>query len=371
MNQLKTNFLFLAMLVLSASTFLTSCNKDDEDEDTSYDVPSTYVFTDAEGRNTVSYTGQTERLDMVAEITSYLKTGNNGAQLDADKIKEMYRNIGDHYSASNLNGSTKQIFDKIAPSVQSKFDEYADAIEQASLSSDAAADGTAGVADNGEKQYLLDENGYEFTQLIEKGLMGALMYYQGTSVYLGDGKMDVDNSGPADEAAGKYYTTMEHHWDEAFGYFGVPTDFPQSKSDRFWGKYCDGRDELLGSNQKIMDAFLKGRAAISNDDLTTRDNMITDIRNEWELVVAGTAIHYLNDARGNTDPVTRNHQLSEAYAFIFSLKFNEGGKVTNAQVDGWLDDLGDNLYATTDNDLTTIRDEISSVYSLDDVKANL
>ncbi|MEX2590288.1 MAG: hypothetical protein WD334_08780, partial [Chitinophagales bacterium] len=81
--------------------------------------------------------------------------------------------------------------------------------------------------------------------------------------------------------------------------------------------------------------------------------------------------HYLNDARGNTDPVTRNHQLSEAYAFIFSLKFNEGGKVTNAQVDGWLDDFGGNLYQFKDSEVETLRDEISGIYGLDDVKANL
>ena len=39
-----------------------------------YNVPSTYVFTDAAGNNTVSYGGQTQRMNMLSEIVSYLKT---------------------------------------------------------------------------------------------------------------------------------------------------------------------------------------------------------------------------------------------------------------------------------------------------------
>ena len=34
---------------------------------TPYDVPSEYVFTDGDGNNTVSYSGQTARMDMLSE----------------------------------------------------------------------------------------------------------------------------------------------------------------------------------------------------------------------------------------------------------------------------------------------------------------
>ena len=40
-------------------------------------MPTTYTFTDASGNNTVSYSGQTARLDMLGEMTSYLKTAKN------------------------------------------------------------------------------------------------------------------------------------------------------------------------------------------------------------------------------------------------------------------------------------------------------
>lgn len=361
----------LALLPLLGSLlFLSSCSKDDSDDnDTSYDVPSTYVFTDADGNSTVSFSGQTDRLNMVSEITAYLKTSDNGAQLDAQQIKDMLRNENDAFSDADLNASTKQIFNKIFLGDQNLFLQYADDIAAASTSTVDGADGTAGVLSNGDKQYLFDENGYEITQLIEKGLMGALMYYQATSIYMGSDKMDVDNSTPE---TGEYYTAMEHHWDEAFGYFGAPVDFPQSSNAWFWEKYTNGRDGLLGSNTKIMDAFIEGRAAISNDDLTTRDNMISEIRAEWEKVVAGTAIHYVNGGLADiADDVLRNHQLSEAYAFIMALKYNEEASVSTQQVEDWLDLIGDNLYNVSSTDLNTLKDEMATAFGLEDVKDQL
>ena len=107
---------------------------------------------------------------------------------------------------------------------------------------------------------MIGGDGLDHAQLIEKGLMGACLYYQATSVYFGDDRMNVDNE-MVEVGEG---TEMEHHWDEAFGYFGVPKDFPTSTDGLFfWGSYSNQRNGILESNQKLMDAFLKGRAAIS------------------------------------------------------------------------------------------------------------
>ena len=35
-----------------------------------YNIPDTYVFSDSDGNNTVSYSGQTARMDMLSEMTS-------------------------------------------------------------------------------------------------------------------------------------------------------------------------------------------------------------------------------------------------------------------------------------------------------------
>lgn len=326
------------LLTLGAAAVLfTAC--DPKTDDITYAIPETYNF------DNVSYTGQENRLDKMAEITTYIKTAHavNAGALDANKLKDMYgANTGDHFSTAALNNSTKQLKDKTIATAQAKFDSYLDAVATTSLStSSAATNGQAGIASNnaGDKIYLFNANGMEWAQIIEKELMGACFYYQATAVYMGDGKMDVDNELVTPDEG----TAMEHHWDEAFGYFGVPTDFPTNTTGLvFWGKYCNVHEGVYPLNKKMMDAFLKGRAAISANDLSTRDAQITALRTNWELVVAATAIYYLNNAKTNlsSDPVAAYHGLSEVYGFISSLQYGAGtGAITTANVETILTDL--------------------------------
>ena len=59
----------------------------------SQDAPATYVFTDASGNSTVSC--QRQRLNMLSEMTSYLKSANTpGTALDANTLLAMYANDG-------------------------------------------------------------------------------------------------------------------------------------------------------------------------------------------------------------------------------------------------------------------------------------
>ncbi|MCH2042845.1 MAG: DUF4856 domain-containing protein [Saprospiraceae bacterium] len=352
---------------------ISACKKDKGE----YTVPTTYNF------ENVSYSGQTDRLNMMEEMTTYMKTAhsNGAAALDATKLKDMYSNSNSQFTDANLNSSTKQIKSKTISSMQANFESYMDAIVVASQStSETAADGQAGIMTkvDGSSSYLLNANGVELTQIIEKGLMGACFYYQGTAVYLGSGKMDVDNETVV-EGEG---TEMEHHWDEAFGYFGVATDFPTNVADvRFWGKYCNKRNELLGTNATLMDGFLKGRAAISNNDLTSRDEAITTIQTNWEIVCAATAINYLNSSKSNltSDPAAAHHGLSEAYAFIMSLKYGAVKSLTDAQVNSILtalagsdDPLQANLYGVTETKIDAAVNSLAGYYSsLESVKTQL
>lgn len=347
----------------------TSCQPDDN---TTYTVPETYNF------ENVSYTGQQDRLDMLGELTSYIKTAHtaNAPALDAAKLKDMYGdNTGNHFSTTELNSSTKQLKSKTVATEQSKFEAYLDAAAVASQATNmTAASGQAGIGSNnaGTKHYLLNENGIELAQIIDKGLMGACFYYQGTAVYLGDGKMNVDNNLVN---AGKG-TNMEHHWDEAFGYFGVPKVFPATDANdpiRFWGKYCNKHEAVYPLNEKMMNAFLKGRAAISAKDLATRDEQITILQKNWELVVVATSIYYLNKSKGNlsTDPVAAYHGLSEAFAFIMSLKYGAGtDAITNAQVDtilsnlfGSADPLQANNYNITETKIEAAKNALVGYFS--------
>ena len=354
----------------------------------SYTAPSTYAFTDDDGNNTVSYGGQTIRLEMMGEMTTYMKTANTaGNSVSALTLKDMYANNGYTWTDApglGMTGSTKQLKSKTAEGdagIQAMFEVYMDSIGAISATTTSGvengAPGTAGVYPNdGVKgPYLMSAKGVEYTQLIEKGLMCAVFMNQMTVNYLGGLSTD-DNSAASDPSAGKYYTEMEHHWDEAYGYFTSAVDYPTSGTDRFWGKYANSRESLLSTATKIGDAFRLGRAAISNDDYTVRDAQAAIIRNEMEKVCAGTAIHYLNDAKANIGDVTaRNHFVSEAVAFLEGLKYGynaiSGTGMSSAQVDVALAFIGDDYNNVTLANLQSAIDEIANNTGLSSVAANL
>lgn len=291
--------------------------------DPAYTTPTTYTFTDANGNSTVSYSGQTQRLNMLREMVTYMKTGTT-AQLDAQKIKDMFANTNNQFTDASLNTAGKQLKDKCFSLDQSMFETWMDNLATASTSyASSASSGQAGTLTSGTSTYLFDANGIENVQIIEKGLMGAVFMYQALNYYFSDSEMNVDNTTAVDAANGKYYTLMQHHWDEAFGYFGVSTDFPTTVPTDFWGKYCNSQNSTLNSNEDMMNNFLKGRAAISANVLADRDAAIFAIQNEWEEISANQAIKYLSDATTTfgTDNAKFLHQLSEAYAFVWNLRY--------------------------------------------------
>lgn len=360
-------------------------NADSDDGTCEYDVdaPATYAFTDASGNSTVSYNGQRQRLNMLSEMTTYLKSANTpGTALDANTLLAMFANDGytwDDNEDLGMTGSSKQLKGKTAGGellYTDMFEGYMNGIAEASaLTVEGQTDGGIGQAGvvlsttNPAKQYLQSAQGQEWTQLIEKGLMGACFIYNISSVYLAEDKMDVDNTIPEE---GEYFTTMEHHWDEAYGYFTDAVDYPTNENKRFWGKYADGREAVLGSATKIGNAFRLGRAAISNDVLAVRDAQIAIINTELERLAAGTAIHYLNDAVADFgDDALRNHVLSEAKAFIQALQFIAGTSVPSAEVEHLMEDLGEDYYAVTTAAIIEVRDELAALTGLTNVADEL
>ena len=125
-----------------------------------------------------------------------------------------------------------------------------------------------------------------------------------------------------------------------------------------------------------MDAFLRGRAAISNDDMNARNESITVIRDTWEMVSAGTAIHYLNSALENFDDMAlRAHALSEAIAFTYAIQFNETKTLSNNQVSEILIDMaGDdeflamNLYEVERAGIEAAKNKLAEAFNWNDIK---
>ena len=91
MNFLKHTFTCIA---LSSLAFFASCG---DDHDHSYDVPTSYNFENA------SYGGQTDRLNMLAELEDYLKIANEGEVIDAAQAKAMYANVGYTWTSEAFN----------------------------------------------------------------------------------------------------------------------------------------------------------------------------------------------------------------------------------------------------------------------------
>ncbi len=348
------NKLFLAPLSFLL-LFVISC-EDSDPVDNKLSIPDTYAF-DRNGSNTVSYSGQIARLDMLEEMKSYLLLADGGQQIEASKLNDMFQNQNNAYSTDALNNAGKQIKSKtFAPDLDAKYYENAfDAVAAASIvgaNGTQAANGQAGlITRSNGNTILVDENGKEFTQIIEKGLMGSLMIHQIFNVYLTNERIGDNVENDATEQ-GANYTTMEHHWDEAFGYVGVPTDFPANTNGiRFWGKYSHGRDALIATDAKIMDAFIMGRTAIVNKEYTQRDIQKEIIYEQLELVAAATAMHYLNDALtafNNGETGDAFHVLSEAWEFTRALRLSPQKRISLDDIDAILyDHLGDNFWDTS------------------------
>jgi hypothetical protein len=332
----------------------------------SYTTPSTFSFTDGSGNSTVSYSGQTERLDQLSEMVTLMKTGN-AAILDAQVLKDMFANTNGDGNGNFSFTSTKQLKNKCFTIDQPLFETFMDNIAAASVdNSTTATDGQAGTLTSGTSTYLFDANGVEQVQVIEKGLMGAVFLNQALNTYFGAGKMDVDNTTAVDPVGGKYYTLMEHHWDEAFGYFGVSTDFPVTVPNRFWGKYCNNQDPSINSNMDMMGQFLKGRAALSANVLTDRDDAIAAIRAEWEDVSAYQAMTYLDGAVGyfGNDDAKFLHVLSEAFAFAWNLRYApvETRRMDTAEHAALMAMFNTNFWAMSVSDINAIKSAIDAKY---------
>ena len=329
---------------------------------TTYTVPSTYSFTDGNGNSTVSYTGQTDRLNQLDEMIAYAESGTTST-ITSQMLNDMFSNSNNPFSFV----SSKQLKDKcFGPDVAMIEGLFVKIANASQVSSQTASSGQAGTLSSGSSTYLFDENGFDCAEMIEKSIMGAVFMNQALNVYFGTDKMNVDNSTAVNASAGDYYTNMEHHWDEAFGYFGVPTDFPTTAAIRFWGKYCNSQDPTLGSNALMMSNFLKGRAAISNKVYADRDQSISTIRSTWENISAHQAIAYMDKAISfyGSDNAKFLHVLTEAYAFSFNLRYSplETRRMNTSEHAALMNQFGTNLWNLTLQDLNGIKATLEAKY---------
>lgn len=380
----KSTIKSIALIGLASVISFSSCSDDDDDTTPSNNnnggnqvtAPATYEYTRL-GQSTVNYSGQTSRLDQLGELTTELKKADAGNSISSATLLNMFGNTNNPFSQVY----PKNIKSKTFSADTTFFINLMTEMANNSGSTTTASSGTAGLLTRGNgKTILVDANGREYTQLIEKGLMGATFYNQVANNYLTEDKIGsaVNNTDMADTANGKYYTDMEHHFDEAFGYMGFPTDFSSSYSGsgtvRFWGKYSNTADDDIQSNDALMNAYKLGRAAIVAKDYSVLNSQVDIIYNEFDRVIAATAIHYINDVLTDSNTGDRHHHLSEAYAFIRALRYANifKRKLSDTEVaELYETKIGSNFYNTTVADLNFIKNKLSTTYNLDAVKDQL
>lgn len=351
-----------------------------------YNIPTTYSFT-KDGSSSVNYQGQLDRIGMLDEIIVEIEKANTlGTSVSATLLKDMFNNQNSPFTNTNLNASTKNLSGKCFATDLQMFYDLLDSLSVASMKPDTAIPGRKGVlvtgSGNPTSGRLVDENGLEYAEFFEKGIMGAVFYYQAMETYL---SQDLPNDDNTTNESGKNYTPMELHFDEAFGYFGAPIDFPSTTSigdAKYFAKYCSKRDgdvdgDYAGINKKIMDAFLKGRAAIVAKKYTDRDEAIKVIQDTWEQVIGATAVEYLREAKNDTKVIDRMHHLSEGIGMMMALKYKfNGGNSMNPPISDFshvqmalaIVGPGINLYNINNNDIDTAISHILMAFSGGQVK---
>ncbi len=362
------------------------------------DNPATYSFA-RDGENTVSFSGQTTRLQMGDEIVAALLD----TTITAEDLAAMYAHVqGDtNFEDASLNDSDKNMRSKTAASadffssnttdqglIRADFDTWLTAqVDEVFPNWQVAATaGSAGQLPDGSSTRYVNDKGLEYDQLWTKGLIGALATDQALNNYLSSAVLDagsniVDND-TGTVAEGKTYTNMEHKWDEAYGYvYGLNADAANPNADlgadSFLNKYIgrvEGDADFAGIADEIFQAFKLGRAAIVAKQYDVRDAQAEIIKQKISEIIGIRAVYYLQQARPSLtqeNPAygTAFHDLSEGYGFIYSLQFTRKPNsndpyFTKAEVDAFLLDLMDDgpngLWDVEDTTLESMAADIAA-----------
>ena len=118
-----------------------------------------------------------------------------------------------------------------------------------------------------------------------------------------------------------------------------------------------------------MDAFLKGRAAVSHKDnkvITEQANIIIQTFEKLNAAAAEQEVKEIKESI--SDNIARNSRLSECYGFVSSMKYNPKRTITDAQINSFLALFPANFYDLTLDQVNAIRDAVSKQYGFEAVK---
>ena len=314
----------------------------------------------------------------------------------------MFSNSNSPFSSEELNTSSKSIKSKVAASalyfssntvesseIKNDFETFiADQMNVVKVNKDQLAEpGLAGQIAAGSRVRFVNEKGLELNQAFAKGLIGGLLLDQIVNNYLSvqvldEGENRANNKNEVLEE-GSAFTTMEHKWDEAYGYLygdsSIPTANPNSvlneSEDHLLFNYLgevDADEDFAGLAEGTFDAFKKGRAAIVAEDYLIRDEQVKIIRENLSKVIAVRAVNYLQAGKAALAEQKYGnafHDLSEGYGFIYSLRFTNNPStnmpyISKEQVNIYKEQLldGNGFWEVSPETLDSISEEIATAF---------
>jgi hypothetical protein len=350
---------FTILGIAFVAFFMASCKKSSTTPP-AYTVPTTYSFSNA------NYADATTRLGMYTEMSNLMKAGLT-APLNATTLKNMFSNTGSPFATAAYNTSGINIKDQCAALLQTDIPSDIDSLAKACNSGVAASRDVAGIGASSvtpASKFALTGVGVNYAQVFNKQLMGGLVTYQIVTTMHSIASLSIDNTTVVNGE-----TAMEHAWDMAFGYWGVPIDFPTNKTGvKLWGSYTTQVDSGFKANTILMNAFLKGRAAVSAKDNATITAQANIIMSTMERVTGAAALQEINEIKAAlTDNIKRNSTLSECYGFVYSLKYNPQKQITDTQINAILALFPKNFWDLTSTDITNIQSSVATQYNFQSV----
>ncbi|MBL41382.1 MAG: DUF4856 domain-containing protein [Rhodospirillaceae bacterium] len=284
--------------------------------------------------NSVSYSGQVARQVLHTSLKKLSSSGSLPKMLP-------------YYTGMEYMGTSKASLDIIDPKWSEKFPIKPSTINEISSGKNLNGKAYKGIVNGWPGQMTGKEvidfmirkaaksnkgvdlaNGYNYTQLISKFVMGAVFYNQAVDGYL-DEKLTKPNDKPYKKGA--YYTGKEHVWDEAFGYWGAAAhtltlspkeqyEVAKKKNLKAADYNKDGvvdlRNEMTFAHayyaasfdkggktnysKTIMQAFIDGRkliesangAKFSDSQNAKLKSYVDIITSNWEKVIAESVFKY-------------------------------------------------------------------------------
>jgi hypothetical protein len=400
-------------------------------------VPVAYSFESrfAEDASSVAYPGQTVRYLLIQDLK--ILTDGLAAEGAEPVTKEdllEYYDYEDSYNKTTLTGTGSlpaktERYSEIATdkdlvgAVTSEYadvpligrEETADELIRAYL--DTIATRSQDPEKLGTPAAYTTAEGLDLSQLVNKLLLGAVAYSQGTGKYLNIA-LEADNSDPRSD--GSPFTEMEHLWDEAFGYFGAARDYSNFADEELangpiykdanedgeidftseynftYATYAGKRDHGgsgVDFTSDIFQAFLEGRTAIVNEASAAEISAARDEAGQaWEQLVAANVVHYANSTLSDLDEVTEsqieeknneslNEHWTEMKGFAWALQYNQLDvrQISDTQLEELHGLIGDApVYAAPDSDeaaafrtdLNEAKDLLQSVFGFSNENLN-